>query len=211
MKITAQDNSQAISSGSVSKGLLRPLAKLAAGSMLLSLAATAAPAAKISAAAVPFENPGMEEGGSSPAGWSKGASVPGVELIWDKSTAHSGKASLALKKTTQAYFPIAQWHQQISIEPTAKARKLKVRCWVKAEQVTKAIIDVQYETSQRGGHSWAAYIGKKQQTDPVANHDWKLYEGTVQLPANTSSIAVGFQIYGPGHVWFDDLEAAWND
>ena len=131
---------------------------------------------------VPLKNVGMEEGDTTPAAWTKGAPVAGVEQTWDRTTAHGGKASLCLKKTAQRYFPIAQWSQSVTVKPSGTARKLRVRCWVKAQNVTKAILDVTYQ-AQQPGHKWAAYIGQKQDSDPVATHDWKLYEATVELPA----------------------------
>jgi len=161
-----------------------------------------------SGTAVTFQNLSIEDGAADPAAWTKGGAVPGVEQLWDKSTAHSGKASLCLKKTAQTYFPVAQWSQSVTVQPAASARKLQVKCWVKADKATKAIIDVPYSAGT-SGHNWAIYIGQKQKTDPVANHDWKLYEGVVEIPAQTSKVGIAFQIYGPGTVWFDDLQIAW--
>ena len=120
--------------------------------------------------AVPLKNLNMEEGDSLPAAWIKGPSVAGVEQTWDRTTAHSGKASLCLKKTAQRYFPFAQWSQSVTVVPSNAARKLRVRCWVKAQNVTKAIVDVAHQ-AQQPGHKWAAYIGQKQDSDPVATHD----------------------------------------
>ena len=165
----------------------------------------------VGSAPLPFKNLGMEDGsGSSPADWQIGIPVEGVEQIWDHTTAHSGKASLCLKKTARHYFPIARWNQEVAVTPESQPHKLRVRCWVKAENVTKAIIDVGYE-AEKSGHVWAAYIGQKESSDPVANHDWKLYEGTVTIPAGTTSLEIAFQIYGPGTVWFDDLDVAWME
>lgn len=157
-----------------------------------------------------FQNLGMEEGESTPAAWVKGPAVAGVEQTWDRTIAHGGKASLCLKKTAQRYFPIAQWHQSVTVAPANTARKVRVRCWVKAQDVTKAIIDVTYQ-AQQAGHQWAVYLGQKQPSDPVATHDWKLFEATVQVPAQASKVGIALQIYGPGTVWFDDLEVAWAD
>ncbi len=157
-----------------------------------------------------FSNPGMEEGTDSPTAWRRGPPVAGVQLLWDQKTAHGGKASLSLKKTAVRYFPVAQWNQFVSIEPASIVRKLRVRCWVKAEAVTKAVIDVNYQgAGQRPGHVWAVYLGQKQDTDPVLTHDWKLCEGIVEVPARVTQIGVAFQIYGPGTVWFDDVQVAW--
>jgi serine/threonine protein kinase len=63
-----------------------------------------------------------------------------------------------------------------------------------------------YETL---GHVWAVYLGQKQEPDPILTQDWKLCEGVVAIPANVSKIGMAFQIYGPGSVWFDDLQIAW--
>lgn len=191
---------------------LRTLALVACGCFALVTRGTAATAEQ--GTTLPLKNTGMEEGQDIPAAWQKGPSVAGVELTWDRTIAHQGKASLCLKKTAQRYFPIASWNQIVALEPADQARKLRVRCWVKAQAVTKAIVDVPYalsDAAQRAGHVWAIYVGQKQPTDPMATHDWKLYEATVQVPAKASTVGLAFQIYGPGTVWFDDLEAAWVD
>ena len=87
--------------------------------------------------------------------------------------------------------------------------RLKVSAWVKADGVTKAILDAQFvgefEMGHKWQHAWAAYIGQKKSGDPLANHNWKRYEGVVEIPAGTKQIIIAPQIYGPGKVWFDDL------
>ncbi len=178
------------------------------GAALVALAAVTAAPALGADAPIAFRNAGMEQGANRPEAWEQGTPVAGVQLLWDQKTAHGGKASLCLRKTAQRYFPIAQWSQSTAVDPSGAARKLKVRCWVKAESVTKAIIDVPYQ-GQQAGHVWAVYLGQKQPTDPVLSHDWKLYEGIVDVPGNISKIGIAFQIYGPGNVWFDDLQVAW--
>jgi len=157
---------------------------------------------------LPVKNPGMEEGTTTPAGWAANK-IEGVELRWDRSVAHQGKASLCLKKTAQRFWPLADWSQEIKIEPAKTARQLKIQCWVKAENAAKAVIDVTYSGAKEG-HGWAAYIGAKQPTDPKTTHDWKLYEGTVSVPAGSDTLGISFQIYGPGTVWFDDLQVSWK-
>ena len=178
--------------------------------LYLVIAGFTVPTALAADTPVAFRNPGMEEGTGKPAAWSQGPPVAGVQYLWDQQIAHDEKASLCLRKTAQLYFPIAQWSQSLSVEPSSTPRKLRVRCWVKADTVTKAIIDVNYQgEGQRPGHGWAVYLGQKQDTDPVLTHDWKLYEGIVEVPAGISRVGIGLQIYGPGSVWFDDLQVAW--
>jgi RNA polymerase sigma factor (sigma-70 family) len=155
-------------------------------------------------------NGGIEEGaGDSPKAWTAGAKVPGVEYIWTREMGHTGKASLSLNKTTQRYFPIAQWFQKLELK--GDSPRLKVSGWVKADQVTKAILDAQFLDSKGGwSHAWVAYIGPKKPDKPPFTHDWKRYEGVVTIPPGTKEIIIAPQIYGPGRVWFDDLGAEYT-
>jgi RNA polymerase sigma-70 factor (ECF subfamily) len=158
-------------------------------------------------------NASIEDGeGDSPRAWTAGATIPGVEYIWSRE-GHTGTASLCLKKTAQRYFPIAEWSQKV--DHRGKGPRLKVSAWVKAEGVTKAILDAQFvgefEMGHQWRHAWVAYIGQKEPSDPLANHDWKRYEGVVEIPPGTKQIIIAPQIYGPGTVWFDDLAAEYTD
>jgi dienelactone hydrolase len=139
-----------------------------------------------------------------------GAAIPGVRYHWDRAVAHQGRASLHLKKTAQRYFPIAQWFQEV--KRTGKAPRLKVGAFVKAQKMTKAILDIQFiDGGGESTHHWAAYIGAKEAGDRPATHDWKWYEGVVEIPGGAEKIIVAAQIYGPGDVWFDDLVAEYTD
>jgi hypothetical protein len=152
-------------------------------------------------------NPGFEEGDKSPAEWTRGAEIDGVEYLWDKDHGQKGKASLCLNKSAKRYFPIAQWYQVM--ERKAGSRELQVSAQVKAESATKAIIDVIFldENSKSISHEWASYIGAKEAKDPPATHDWKEYRGKVKIPQQARKIQIGLQIYGPGKVWFDEVRA----
>ncbi len=156
-----------------------------------------------------FITDSFEEGADCPTGWEKGQNVNGVEYIWDKNNASDGSASLCLKKTAEKYFPIAQWTRKI--EYTSDAAKLELSAQVKAENMTKAILDALFldENEEWIKHEWVSYIGPKKEDLPPANHDWKKYSGVVAIPENTKTIVIGLQIYGPGTVWFDELEAVY--
>ena len=160
-----------------------------------------------------LENGGFERGdtrGRALANWEKGAAIPGVQYLWDQTEAHEGRASLHLKKTAQRYFPIAQWFQEVKRQ--GKVPNLKVVAFVKAQKMTKAILDVQFlDRDGQGSHQWAIYIGAKDNRDKPATHDWKKYEGVVAIPEGTEKLVVAAQIYGPGDVWFDDVHAEYTD
>jgi RNA polymerase sigma-70 factor (ECF subfamily) len=158
-------------------------------------------------------NGSIEDGErDSPASWTAGDPVTGVELIWSRQ-GHNGKASLCLKKRANRYIPIAQWSQ--TVDHRGKGPRLKVSAWVKADGVTKAILDAQFlgnfEAGHEWQHAWVVYIGQKESGDPLTTHDWKRYEGVVEIPKGTKRLVVAPQIYGPGTIWFDDLEAEYTD
>lgn len=154
-----------------------------------------------------LRNGGMEEGTPEPAHWAQGGEVAGVTYSRDGKVGFKSKSSLCLHKTAERYFPIAQWVQVIDRQ--GDRPRLYVKAQVKAERLTKAILDVSFLDSdgEWKSHEWAAYVGAKEANDPPANHDWKEYAGTVKIPPGTKKIQVGLQIYGPGKVWFDDVHA----
>jgi beta-lactamase regulating signal transducer with metallopeptidase domain len=155
---------------------------------------------------------GMEEGGAWPEFWLRNGTVEGVEFIWDRQTAHRGRASLCLSKNVARYFPVAEWTQSLPNPPPPDARKVRLVVWVKTQDVAKATLDVQFMGANGAwSHKWAAYIGVKEPQDLPANHNWREVQGTVDIPPNTQKIAVALQIYGPGKIWFDDVSAIYAE
>ncbi len=150
---------------------------------------------------------GFESGKEVPEGWESGLKIPGVSYVWAKKTAFEGKASLCLRKTAKRYFPIGQWSR--SVPHNGEPAKLEVAAQVKAEQMTKAVIDVQFMDARRRmlRHEWAAYIGAKKASDPPVDHDWKRYTAKVAVPKGADELVIALQIYGPGTVWFDNVTA----
>ena len=158
-----------------------------------------------------LKNGRFEAGKQTPEGWRQGAAIPGVKYSWDKKVAFQGKASLCIEKTAKRYFPIAQWSQ--TLERKGNQPALVVSSQVKAENMTKAILDVVFldENDKWISHQWVAYIGSKEEGDPPANHDWKAYSGKVNVPPKTKKVCIGLQVYGPGKVWFDDVRASYAE
>jgi RNA polymerase sigma-70 factor (ECF subfamily) len=171
---------------------------------------TAAEQAKAAAAENILQNGGFEEGDKTPEHWSQGADIDGVQYTWDKENGKQGRASVCLHKTAQRYFPIAQWYQVVDRKGDKPA--LRVTAQVKAERVTKAILDVIFldEKEEWIEHRWVAYIGAKDPKDPPLSHDWKEYTGRVAIPQSAKKIQIALQIYGPGKVWFDEVRAEYT-
>ncbi len=151
-----------------------------------------------------LHNIGFEEGESDPSGWQRGASVDGVEYLWDKQVAHDGHASLCLKKTNVKFFPIAQWQQSLTrVEP---APTLRVAVWVKALDVRRAAVDVQFiGPKDYWSHQTVTIIGPEQSDGTPVTHDWKEYNGAVTIPEKAKEIRIALQMIGAGTIWFDDV------
>ena len=151
----------------------------------------------------------FEEGDETPTEWGKGATVDGVSYIWDQKHGSDGTSSLCLKKDVEKYFPIAQWTRKI--EYTGNAKELTVSAQVRAKKAYKATIDALFldDKGEWIKHEWVSYIGAKETGDKPANHNWKEYSGSVEIPDNTKTIVIGLQMYGPGIVWFDELEVSY--
>lgn len=153
----------------------------------------------------------FEDGEKVPTSWKQGPPIPGVKYVWDKQQASDGTRSLGFRKQANRFFPIAAWSR--SIERTGDLPAVRVTANVKASKAAKAIMDVIFldDKGEWIKHEWAVYIGQKKPGDPRANHDWKAYTGTVEIPENTQKIVIGLQMYGPGEVWFDELEVAYAE
>ena len=113
--------------------------------------------------------------------------MPGVKYVYDRRVAADGKRSLSLQKSANRYFPIAGWFKAVDYDGQHRALKMAVK--VKASKVTKAIVDAQFydANGQMLNHEWLAYIGQKEDNDPIATHNWKTYEGAAEIPAGTSA------------------------
>ncbi len=156
-----------------------------------------------------LDNPSMEEGEAEPDAWKKGAAIPGVEYIWVQPVGYSTESSLCLHKTADRYLPIAQWSQAALREGDSPSLEVSVQ--VKAEEVTKAIVDVIFLDNESNtiSHQWASYIGSRGPYELHVSHDWKDYSGQVAIPNGCAHIKIALQIYGPGKVWFDNVRAVY--
>ncbi len=151
----------------------------------------------------------FEDGAEAPSGWRSGAQLDGVKYVYAK-VGSDGSKSLSLQKSANRYFPIAQWFRTVEYKGDSPA--IGVVAKVKASKVAKAIIDVQFmdKSGATISHEWVAYIGA-QDGGSAVTHDWKDYGGRTKIPSGTEAIVVALQIYGPGSVWFDELELYTSD
>lgn len=166
------------------------------------------------------------ESGFEPTGWRQ-KNVQGVVLKHRSdlgSSETNDTASLELRKSVDAYFPIASWSRRLDHnDPTATHVQLTAN--IKAEDARKAVLDVLFldEHGEWIRHQWADHIGdyrnewlagegrlaegtdKSPQPNGVT-HDWQPYGGAVAIPPGTKFIEVSAQMYGPGTVFVDDVD-----
>lgn len=153
-----------------------------------------------------LKNASFEQGNEVVSSWQTGQRISGVRYVWDHSTAHTGSSSIAIFKTADRYFPIAEWSQTIPYD--GKAKKIGVWAWVKTDKSFKTVLDVQFLTPEGvESHAWVAYIGAEEDGNPPVTQNWKRVGGVVEIPPGTTEIAIAPQVYGPGKAWFDDIEA----
>jgi beta-lactamase regulating signal transducer with metallopeptidase domain/predicted esterase len=124
-----------------------------------------------------------------------------IDASIDRSEHHSGKASLKFTKTEVSFFPLKVFNQEVST--VGMTRRLKVGMWVKASQARKATMAVIMDDNIE----WGGYVGEAKDGDKPADHDWRYYTATVNVPEGTSHLTIGLQMYGPGTVWMDDVSA----
>ena len=146
--------------------------------------------------------------GDAPTAWVRGADIAGVTYRWATDRGYESAHSLCLQKTAAHFFPIASWNQ--SFESDSAAKKLRVSAYIRADKVTKAVLDVSFTPAgadRHATHAWAVYLGNKAAVAAPLTHDWKRYTADVAIPDGTKTITVSPQIYGPGTVWMDDIRA----
>src|SRR5688572_21836161 len=110
---------------------------LSATTLLVALPSAAIAQTQTGATESLVANSGFEAGAESPENWKAGPAITGIDYVWERQLAHTGKASLCLRKTAPDYMRIGQWSQ--AIDRTGNSSHLQVDCWVKAQKTNKAV------------------------------------------------------------------------
>jgi beta-lactamase regulating signal transducer with metallopeptidase domain len=154
-------------------------------------------------------NAGFEKGAD---GWQVDSFPPGASVNVSSGVVeggHTGKAFM-FSKSENRYFPVALYTQPLGA-PAAGATKMNIKAWVRAENAYKSTIQIFFNRGQESEHrEWGVYVGAKNENDPPANHDWKQYTGTFNIPPGTNAVEIAMEMYGPGRVWFDDIEVSYQ-
>ena len=149
---------------------------------------------------------------TSDANSATGANPGPVGYSIDPKGGVNGTAAARIHKTENTYFPIMEWTRRINHDSDIAAKYIELSAMVKTKDATKAVLDVLFldDKGEWVKHEWAAYIGDQSIEPKPLTHDFKEYKGTVAIPANTKTIVIGLQDYGPGEIWFDDVSAVYK-
>lgn len=159
------------------------------------------------------ENSSVEEDrnrDSEPDGWNASAFKSPAKLEWDKTTAHSGAASLRISDskhpTGKAWDEnTGRWasHPRKEVSPGAK---YTLSAWVKTQGVTgRANICIAWWA----GDKWLA---ESYSQGITGTSDWRLLTVSATPPAGATMAAIYLNLSGSaGAVWFDDIHMAKAD
>ncbi len=152
-----------------------------------------------------IQNAGFEQSGDTLEHWVPGKPVEGVAQQWIRVGDPVISSHFCFTKTAKRYFPIASVSQEVTAEIPPEATHVEAGARVRCKELTKAVIDVEFEGANgEWSHAWAVYLGPKEKDDAAWTHDWQYYEGHVAIPPGTKKFRLSFQQYGPGIVEFDD-------
>ncbi|RAV13341.1 X2-like carbohydrate binding domain-containing protein [Paenibacillus contaminans] len=142
------------------------------------------------------DNPGFEDGASSPAGWTLNKVNTNGTAELDLATANSGSRSVKLTV------------------PTASDRAVVTRSGVPVQAGKNYNFSVYYKTENLAGQpliqlSWyngSTYLSADSVRADRNASEWKKFSMNVLSPVNATSVVISLHnIYTPGTVWFDDV------
>jgi len=110
-----------------------------------------------------IKNAGFEKGGDSVEHWISGKPVEGVTQQWIREGDKVISSYYRFNKTAQRYFPIARVAQEVTAEIPQDATHIEAGARVRCKDLTKAVIDVEFEDANgEWSHAWAVYLGPKE-------------------------------------------------
>lgn len=138
--------------------------------------------------------------------WSIFGSV--VTQSVDRTTAHNGQASIMLDKASGDPEDVAGFNQIIKAQNYA-GKRVRFSAYLKTTDVDeRAVLTLgSYYTLV------LTQIGRTDSNPAYGSTDWQRYEVVMDIPADSTTVAAGVEIYGAGKVWIDDakLEIVGND
>jgi len=144
---------------------------------------------------VPITNPGFEEGAK---GWSFKKRYETQEIAVDRTVSHSGDASLRISGG-EGENP---WAAQ-RVDNLRGLTEYRLAAKVRSPEGESAAAAVKLEFYDANNHNVSGWYGKiRTETDGT----WQTVERTATAQDTVVSVAIIVRLYGPGTLWFDDVE-----
>lgn len=136
----------------------------------------------------------------APQGWFRAGDHPlNYEMIVDTAVKHSGKAGAHLKFTAGKAAGFGTL-MQIFKADNYRGKRLRMSAWMRTENADSAQLWLRLDSAK----SMVGFDNMDKRA-VIGTTDWKKYELTLDVPAETVKIAFGVIVSGKGQVWVDDF------
>lgn len=133
-------------------------------------------------------------------GWLRAGDRPqNYEMRLDKSTKHGGQASAHIKFMADKPEGFGTLMQSFKAD-VYRGQRLRMSAWMRTEEADSAQLWLRLDGAK--GMGGFDNMGNRRVTGAT---DWKKYELTLDVPAETVGIAFGVLVLGKGQVWVDDF------
>jgi erythromycin esterase-like protein len=135
-----------------------------------------------------------------PQGWLHSGSQPqNYEMSLDKAVKHTGKAGAHIRFIAAAADGFGTL-SQVFTGDAYRGKRLRMSAWMRTENADSAQFWLRLDSSKR-----TVGFDNMGQRAVTGTTDWKKYELTLDVPAETIRIAFGILLVGKGQVWVDDF------
>jgi len=136
----------------------------------------------------------------APKGWFHAGDHPqNYEMGLDKVTKHGGRASARIRFIADKAEGFGTLMQTFKAD-VYRGKRLRMSAWMRTESADSAQLWLRLDSAK--GMAGFDNMGNRGVTGTT---DWKKYELTLDVPAETVAIAFGVLVSGKGQVWVDDF------
>jgi hypothetical protein len=152
--------------------------------------------------AIAYASPITTVTADAPKGWfSNGSNVQNYDISVDTNVKHSGRASARIKSNTAAPAEGFGGFMQVFGADAYHGKRVRMSAWLKSENANALQLWVRLD----GAKSMLGFDNMDGRA-VKGTSDWKKYELTLDVPADTINIAFGAFIIGTGQGWVDDFQ-----
>jgi hypothetical protein len=161
---------------------------------------TATALALVMLAAANFGSHARAASGGLPAGWFKTGDHPdNYEMVIDTSIKHGGKAGAHIRFTGEQAEGFGTLAQNFRADEY-RGKRLRMSAWMKTEGADTALLWLRLDAER-------TTVGFDNMGNrPVkGTSEWRRYDLTLDVPAETVNIVFGVLVVGRGEAWVDDF------